>query len=69
MAMRAVFLPLARREGLIQVFGADPLAPMYENAVAAGFALLSVDAGHDAMVVAPQQVADALVASLTATPQ
>lgn len=64
-----VYVRCARREGLIQVFGADPLAPMYDNAVAAGFALLSVDAGHDAMVVAPQQVADALVAALTAAPQ
>lgn len=63
-----VYVRCARREGLVQVFGADPLLPMYDNAVAAGFALLSVDAGHDAMVVAPQQVADALVAALTAEP-
>lgn len=63
-----VYVRCARREGLVQVFGADPLQPMYDNAVAAGFALLSVDAGHDAMVIAPGQVAEALQASLTARP-
>lgn len=61
-----VYVRCARRDGLVQVFGADPLQPMYDNAVAAGFALLSIDAGHDAMVVAPQQVAEALQAALTA---
>lgn len=64
-----VYVRCARRDGLVQVFGADPLQPMYEHAVAAGFALLSVDAGHDAMVIAPQQVADALQAALAAEPR
>lgn len=60
-----VYVRCTRREGLLQVFGADPLLPMFEKAVAAGFAVLTVDAGHDAMVVAPEDVAKALQSAVT----
>ena len=54
------YLRCSQRQGLLAVFGADPLQPMYERAVADGLTIGSIDAGHDAMVIAPREVADAL---------
>lgn len=48
------------RSGLLTVFGADPLQPMYEQAVADGVEILTVESGHDAMITAPGQVAELL---------
>jgi pimeloyl-ACP methyl ester carboxylesterase len=53
----------ARREGLVAAFGADPLAPFVEKAKREGFRMLTVDAGHDAMISSPREVAEALLAS------
>lgn len=57
------YVRCTRREGLVQVFGADPLQPMFEKAVADGFEILTIDSGHDAMVIAPGDVARALLAA------
>jgi pimeloyl-ACP methyl ester carboxylesterase len=54
------YLRCSQRQGLLAVFGADPLQPMYERAVADGLTIGSIDAGHDAMVIAPREVADTL---------
>jgi pimeloyl-ACP methyl ester carboxylesterase len=51
------YILCARREGLIGAFGFDPLAPFVEKARRAGWPVLTVDAGHDAMVTAPREVA------------
>lgn len=59
--MHRHYLRCSQRQGLISVFGADPLQPMYERAVADGLTIGSIDAGHDAMVTAPREVADALL--------
>jgi len=48
------------RQGLLAVFGADPLQPMYEQAAADGVKIASLPSGHDAMIVAPQAVAKLL---------
>lgn len=61
-----VYIRCLRRAGLVEVFGVDPLQPMYERAVADGLAVVTVDAGHDAMVTAPQATALALIAALSA---
>jgi pimeloyl-ACP methyl ester carboxylesterase len=55
------YIRCTRRQGLIDLFGADPLLPMYERAVADGLTIVDIDAGHDAMVTAPREVADALI--------
>jgi len=44
------------------VFGVDPRLPIYERALADGLTIGSIDAGHDAMVTAPREVTDALLA-------
>jgi pimeloyl-ACP methyl ester carboxylesterase len=62
-----IYIRCSRREGFFQVFGSDPLQPMFEYAVASGFKILTLDAGHDPMVTIPHQVAEALTASLAAT--
>jgi len=48
------------RQGLLAVFGADPLQPMYEQAVTDGVKVATLPCGHDAMIVAPQPVAKLL---------
>ncbi len=55
------------RQGLLAVFGADPLQPMYEQAVADGVHILKVDSGHDAMITAPGPVAELLCGLVVAT--
>lgn len=60
-----VYVRCLRRAGLVEVFGVDPLQPMYERAVADGLAVVTVDAGHDAMVTAPQATTQALIAALS----
>lgn len=65
-ALPRVYVRCARRDGLVAMFGVDPLAPMFERAVADGLAVVTLDAGHDAMVAAPQATAEALLAALTA---
>jgi len=55
------YLRCSQRQGLLAVFGVDPLLPMYERAIADGLTIGSIDAGHDAMVTAPRQVTDALL--------
>lgn len=63
-----VYVRHTRREGLVQLFGSDPLLPMFERAIADGCAVLEVDAGHDAMISAPQAVAEALLTAVRAAP-
>ncbi len=57
------YVRCTQRQGLVGLFGADPLQPMYERAVADGLAIATIDAGHDAMVTAPEQVTAALLAT------
>jgi len=57
------YLRCTQRQGLVGLFGVDPLQPMYERAVADGLTIATIDAGHDAMVTAPDQVTTALLAA------
>ncbi len=66
-AVPRVYVRCLRREGLVTVFGVDPLQPMFDRAVADGLPVVTVDAGHDAMVAAPRATAEALIAALSAT--
>lgn len=50
-----------QRQGLVEVFGVDPLQPFYDSAVAAGWPVRDIDSGHDAMVTNPQAVAAHLI--------
>jgi pimeloyl-ACP methyl ester carboxylesterase len=65
-ALPRVYVRCLRREGLVALFGVDPLQPMFDRAVADGLPVVTVDAGHDAMVAAPRATAEALVAALSA---
>ncbi len=60
--VRRSYLRCSRRQALIDLFGADPLQPMFERAVADGLAIGLIDSGHDAMVSAADQVTAALLA-------
>lgn len=51
------YIRCTQRQGLVGIFGVDPLQPFYEKAVAAGWPVRDLDSGHDAMVTAPQAVA------------
>ncbi|MBL8972426.1 MAG: alpha/beta fold hydrolase [Myxococcales bacterium] len=55
------YVRCTQRQGLVGLFGADPLLPMFERAVADGLTITTIDAGHDAMVTAPEQVTRALL--------
>ncbi len=55
------YVRCTQRQGLVGLFGVDPLQPMYERAVADGLTIATIDAGHDAMVTAPDQVTQALL--------
>ena len=55
------YIRCSQRQGLVGVFGVDPLQPFYDKAVAAGWPVRDIDSGHDAMVVAPEAVARCLV--------
>ncbi len=50
-----------RHDGLIALFGVDPLRPFVDRARREGWRTLQIDAGHDAMVTASQETAAVLV--------
>lgn len=54
------YIRCTRREGLVGLFGVDPLLPFYQKAVAEGWPVRDLDSGHDAMVTVPDQVATTL---------
>ncbi|MBL9041697.1 MAG: alpha/beta fold hydrolase [Myxococcales bacterium] len=54
------YIRCTRREGLVGVFGVDPLLPFYQKAIAEGWPVRDLDSGHDAMVTVPEQVAATL---------
>ena len=51
-----------RREGLVKLFGVDPLAPFAARARAEGWRTAAIDAPHDAMITHPRGVVEALFA-------
>ena len=54
------YIRCTQRQGLVGLFGVDPLAPFYAKAVAEGWPVRDLDSGHDAMVTVPIQVAEVL---------
>ncbi len=56
-----VYIRCTQRAGLVAAFGADPLAPFVDRVRAAGWPILEVDSGHDAMVIVPDAVASHLL--------
>ncbi len=54
------YIRCTQRQGLVGLFGVDPLAPFYAKAVAEGWPVRDLDSGHDAMVTVPTQVAEVL---------
>ena len=60
-AMPRSYVRCSQRQGLLDLFGADPLQPMFDRAVADGLEIVTIDAGHDAMVTASKEVTAALL--------
>jgi pimeloyl-ACP methyl ester carboxylesterase len=56
------YIECSRHEGLVALFGVDPLLPFVERARRDGWRMMRVDAGHDAMVTAPDASATLLLA-------
>lgn len=56
------YVVCGRRQGLIDVFGVDPLVGFVDRARAAGWPVATIDAPHDAMVTHPALVAAAVTA-------
>ncbi|MGH1348031.1 MAG: alpha/beta fold hydrolase [Nannocystales bacterium] len=48
-------------EAMVSLFGVDPLAPFVDKAKAQGWSLRTLEAGHDAMITHPQEVATVLL--------
>jgi pimeloyl-ACP methyl ester carboxylesterase len=55
------YVACARHEGLVALFGVDPLAPFAQRAQAEGWGMQTIDAPHAAMITHPEAVADALL--------
>ncbi|MBZ4422368.1 alpha/beta fold hydrolase [Myxococcus sp. RHSTA-1-4] len=62
------YIRCSQREGLLQAFGTDPLAPFFDKARQRGFRFLDIDSGHDAMIAVPQLTAQALLEALSPAP-
>ncbi|QRN97536.1 alpha/beta fold hydrolase [Archangium violaceum] len=60
-AVPSTYVRCTRREGLIGAFGTDPLAPFVEKARERGLRFRELDAGHDAMLAAPELTARVLL--------
>ncbi|MCA9648485.1 MAG: alpha/beta hydrolase [Myxococcales bacterium] len=54
------------KQGMIELFGVDPLAPFVGKARQLGWRLTEIDAGHDAMITHPDRVAEVLEAEAKA---
>jgi len=57
------YVRCTRRDGLVGAFGVDPLAPFVERARREAWAVRDIDAPHAAHIVAPDLVAEALLAA------
>lgn len=60
----STYIRCAQRDALIQALGTDPLTPFVEKARRRGFRMIELDAGHDAMICAPELTARALLEAL-----
>lgn len=56
-----VYIACRRHDALVRIFGVDPLAAFQQRARHEGWALTEIDAPHDAMIVAPDLVVEALL--------
>jgi pimeloyl-ACP methyl ester carboxylesterase len=56
-----VYLACARHEGLVALFGVDPLQPALERARSEGWVIEELEAPHDAMITHPDVVASLLL--------
>ncbi|HEU4409627.1 MAG TPA: alpha/beta hydrolase [Polyangiaceae bacterium] len=55
------YVHCTRRAALVALFGTDPLRPFAEKARALGYRYRELDAGHDAMITAPEEVSALLL--------
>jgi pimeloyl-ACP methyl ester carboxylesterase len=55
------YIVCARRQGLVQLFGVDPLAPFVERARSEGWDMHELPCGHDAMLIDPEGTARVLM--------
>ncbi len=54
------------KKAMVELFGVNPLAPFVDKAKELGWNLVEIDAGHNAMVTHPEEVAAVLVAQAEA---
>jgi pimeloyl-ACP methyl ester carboxylesterase len=55
------YIRCTQRQGLVALFGTDPLAPFFDKARQRGMRFRDLDSGHDAMITVPREVADELL--------
>lgn len=56
------YVSCTRHEGLVELFGIDPLTPFVERARREGWEMREIAAGHDVMLIDPESVTQVLLA-------